>query len=197
VGSFGYNSASLMISRTSLLACLFVLMGCTSEWQASNQRDYKAKKFGYPHRDRAKIYVYREAGSLAGPSPWRSLKLFTVGLFLDGMSAATMEPKSFALLTVRPGPHTLVSRIGAEDAELTIDATGGWVYYVALEAGSPGSVTGTELLLVDRETGRNAIRDLRLISDPPPPLDPWHPPSAPPPPSADPGPTPARLSGRP
>jgi hypothetical protein len=185
-----------MRSRISILAYLVVLLGCTSEWQASNQRDYRAKKFGYPQRDRAKIYVYREAESLAGPSPSRSLtKLFTMDLFLDGMLVGTMEPGSFALLTVRPGPHTLVSRFRKEDSDLTIDATGGWVYYVALERGSPGSVDSSELLLVDRETGRDAIRDLRLIKQPPPPLDPATPPSAPPP--VDPGPTPARLSGRP
>jgi hypothetical protein len=122
-------------------------------------------------------------------------KLLTMDLFLDGMAVGTMEPGSFALLTVRPGPHTLVSRFRKDDADLTIDATGGWVYYVALERGRPDCNDCSELFLVERETGRDAIRDLRLIKHPPPPLDPASPPSAPPPPDV--GPTPARLSGRP
>jgi hypothetical protein len=175
IGIFGYNGRIDMRSLTLLLASLVVLMGCARGWQASNQRDYKAKKFGYPRPDRAKIYVYREAES--GPSLLRSTRM---ELFLDGMPAGSMKPGSFALLTVRPGPHTLFSRSQGEDAELKIDATGGGVYYVSLERFAQDSLTGSELLLVDRETGREAIRDLRLINDPPPPVDPLSAPSLPP-----------------
>jgi hypothetical protein len=74
------------------------------------------------------------------------------------------------LLRVKPGPHTLTSRIDGEDASLTIDATRGWVYYVAQEKFAQDSLTGSEIFLVDRETGREAIRELRLI-DPVPPTE--------------------------
>jgi len=42
------------------------------------------------------------------------------------------------LLTVRLARHTLVSRFEGEDAELVIEATGGWVYYISQEMGSAG-----------------------------------------------------------
>lgn len=167
----------------TLLAATVGWAGCAGNergW-ASNERDYKAKKFGYPHRDQAKIYVYRESACVVCP-PILGAIPFKMQLFLDGVPFATTERGSFVVLRVKPGRHTLVSRFQGEDASLEIDATGGWVYYVAQEKGTPGSMTGSELLLVDRETGREAVRDLNLL-DPVPPTE-----EAPQPP-------PPRLSG--
>jgi hypothetical protein len=100
-------------------------------------------------------------------------------LFLDGLPCAT-ESGSFVVPRVGSGLHTLVSRFQGEDAALTIDATRGRVSYVSQEIGSEGKMTGSELLLVDRETGREAIRDLGL-ADPSRPSEP---------------PVPSRLSGQ-
>jgi hypothetical protein len=135
--------------------------------------------------DKAKIFVYRRVEA----SPFRPVLaqlLFPLKmeLLLDGMPAGTTVPSSYTVLTVRPGPHTIVSRYGGEDADLTVYAAGGWIYYVSQEMYATDSLTGSELHLMDRETGREQIASCTRIKDPPPPLDPPPGRPNPPPPAA-------------
>jgi len=139
---------------------------------ASASYDRLAKRFTPPPPDIAKIYVYRN-------EPWGGT--VKMDLYLDGVLAATTVPYSFTVLKVRPGTHTLVSR-AEDDSVLSLDVTGGWIYFVWQEVTWGLLYARSNLQLVERDVGRAAVRRCNLIDFMPPPLPPVPrlPPSPPP-----------------
>ena len=121
-----------------------------------------------------------------------------VQLFLDGAPASVLGSYSFTVLTVRPGMHSLVSGAGRTNSPLVLEIHGGLNYYVSQGAKSDAVVTAaafggviggvvaasvvdgaSDLQLVDRAEGREAVRHCNLIAEVPPALPPLPKPTVP------------------
>lgn len=120
----------------ALVVLVLVVAGCAAEVPLAKRRyDLSAKHFSRPADDRANIYVFRNGNAMT-----------QVQLFIDGIPAGTLAGYTYALLTVRPGRHTLVSRKWQTDTVIILDIHGGLNYYVEQgglsKPASPAAVVG-------------------------------------------------------
>jgi hypothetical protein len=142
-----------------LLPLLFVLASsCASIPRAKPEEDAQAKTFA-THPDSCGLYVYRNEGYY----PTSELDLE-----LDGEDIGATGARTFRLVWLTPGPHTLLTRCDdTEGSELRIDAKPGTLLYVWQEA-----KMGTWMLLsvfhvVNEEKGQQGVRECELLAEQP------------------------------
>ena len=138
--AFGVISAAVLAS------------GCASVPMASPERDSAAKSFSVKP-GKANIYVYRNESMGA------AIK-FT--LALDGKLVGSTASKTYVLLEVDPGKHTLISK-AENDSVLAVTAASGRNYFVWQEVKMGMLSARSSLQLVDEATGKAGVAECKLI----------------------------------
>ena len=134
------------------LALLALLTGCASVPMASMERDTAAKNF-VVKSDKANIYVYRnETFGAAIKMP----------VALDGKLVGDTASKTYMVLEVSPGNHTIVSKT-ENDSTVVLDLAAGRNYYVWQEVKMGMFAARSALHEVDEATGRAGIAECKLI----------------------------------
>jgi hypothetical protein len=145
----------IMLKRilvSGVISAAVLASGCASVPMASPERDSAAKTFSVK-RGKANIYVYRNE-SMGG-----AIKMT---LALDGKLVGSTGPKTYALLEVDPGNHTLISK-AENDSVLSVAAAAGRNYFVWQEVKMGGFSARSALQLVDEATGRAGVAECKLI----------------------------------
>jgi hypothetical protein len=143
---FGSKIAVCMLATAALA-------GCASVPMAAADADTKAKTFVAPPAGQANIYVYRnETFGAAIKMP----------LLLDNQSIGDTGPHTYALRTVAPGKHTILSKT-EKDATVDVDAQPGKTYFVWQEVKMGAFAARSALHLVDEQTGEDGVKQCKLI----------------------------------
>jgi PBP1b-binding outer membrane lipoprotein LpoB len=137
---------------TGALAAAVLASGCASVQMASPEMDTSAKAYAVK-QNKANIYVYRNEVFGA------AIKL---PVLLNGRAVGDTASKTFLLLEVDPGSHTLVSK-SENDAALKVDAVSGRNYFVWQEVKMGLLQPGSLLHLVDEATGKAGVAECKLI----------------------------------
>ena len=143
-----------MLKRFAIAAILVVggaLAGCASVPMADTQRDATAKTFAVT-AGKANIYVYRNETMGA------AVKL---GLHLDVMPVGETSAKTYYLLQVLPGKHTLVSTAENESA-IDVVTEAGKNYFVWREVKMGFLMARSKLQQVDDATGKAGVSECSL-----------------------------------
>lgn len=134
------------------LAATVLATGCASVQMASPEMDSAAKTYAVKP-GMANIYVYRsEVMGAAVKMP----------VALNGKLVGDTGAKTFLLLQVPPGRHTIVSKT-ENDSTVTVDAAPGRNYFVWQEVKMGLMSARSALQLVDEATGKAAVSDLKLV----------------------------------
>jgi hypothetical protein len=146
-----------MVKKKHLLLGAFliaasVMSGCASVPMASDEKDVAAKTFKV-QPGKSNIYVYRNE-SMGG-----AVKM---EIDLDGKQVGTTAAKTYLLLTVDPGKHTLVSH-AESDSTLAVDTKPGKNHFVWQEVKMGALYARSKLQLVDEKTGMAGIGECKLI----------------------------------
>ena len=134
------------------LAALSVMSGCASVPMASDEKDGAAKTFSV-QPGKSNIYVYRNESIGAAVK---------MEVDLDTTQIASTAARTFLLLTVDPGRHTISSHAENDDS-LTVDAKPNKNYFVWQEVKMGMLYARNKLHLVDEQTGRGGVGECRLI----------------------------------
>jgi len=134
------------------LAAVVLASGCASVEMASPEMDTSAKSYAVKP-NKANIYVYRN--EVMGSA----LKM---PVALNGRMVGDTASKTFLLLEVDPGSHTIVSKT-ENDAVLKVDAVAGRNYFVWQEVKMGIMVARSSLHLVDEATGKAGVAECKMI----------------------------------
>ena len=134
------------------LAAVVLASGCASVEMASPEMDTSAKSYAVKP-NKANIYVYRN--EVMGSA----LKM---PVALNGRMVGDTASKTFLLLEVDPGSHTIVSKT-ENDAVLKVDAVAGRNYFVWQEVKMGMMVARSSLHLVDEATGKAGVAECKMI----------------------------------
>lgn len=143
---------STKLFSTILIAAALSIGGCASVPMASLERDAAAKSFAV-RPDKSNIYVYRNESFGA------AVKLPIV---LDGQAVGDTAAKTYLLLEVAPGRHTLVSK-SENDSVLPLTTVPGKNYFVWQEIKMGMFSPRTALHLVEEPAGQSAVKECKLI----------------------------------
>jgi len=135
-----------------VLALAILASGCASVPMATPEQDTAAKTFAVKP-GKANIYVYRNETMGAA---------IKMPIALDGKLVGDTGAKTFLLLEVSPGSHTLVSKT-ENDSTLTIDAAAGRNYFVWQEVKMGMMAARSALQRVDDATGKAGIAECKLV----------------------------------
>jgi len=126
--------------------------GCASVPMASAEKDQAAKSYTVKP-GKANIYVYRnEVFGAAIRMP----------VLLDSKPVGSTASKTYLLLEVNPGTHTLLS--DTENAStLSVDAAAGRNYFVWQEVKMGGFSASSKLQLVDEAKGKAGVAECKLV----------------------------------
>jgi uncharacterized protein YceK len=144
-----------MIGRYSgFIAVVIVALvsGCASVPMATTEQDSAAKTF-VTKPGKANIYVYRNE------SMGQAIKM---PVALDGRLVGDTAARTYLLLEVDPGRHTLVSKT-ENDSILQVDAAAGKNYFVWQEVKMGMFAARSMLQLVDETAGKAAVAECKLI----------------------------------
>ena len=146
-----------MVKKKHLLLGAFliaasVMSGCASVPMASDEKDVAAKTFRV-QPGKSNIYVYRNE-SMGG-----AVKM---EIDLDGKQVGTTAAKTYLLLTVNPGKHTLVSHAESDDS-LVVDTQAGKNHFVWQEVKMGVLYARSKLRPVDEQTGKTGVGECKLI----------------------------------
>lgn len=140
------------IRIAAALAVVLMATGCASVPMASPEQDAAAKTF-VVKPNKANVYVYRnESFGAAVKMP----------VALNGRLVGDTAAKTYMLLEVDPGKHTLVSKT-ENDSILDITAEAGNNYFVWQEVKMGAFAARSQLQLVSPEVGQNAVKECSLI----------------------------------
>lgn len=142
-----------VLSVVTIVAALS-LGGCASVPMASVERDTAAKSFA-SNSDKSNIYVYRNESMGA------AVKL---PLVLDGRAVGDTAAKTYLMLEVVPGKHTLVSK-GETDSVLPLTTAPGKNYFVWQEVKMGMFSARSALQLVDEAVGKEGVGQCKLIEE--------------------------------
>jgi hypothetical protein len=139
-----------------LTACVLIPVvlatGCASVQMASTEMDTAAK--GYAVKPgKANIYVYRN--EMMGAA-------IKMPVALDGKLVGDTGAKTFLLLEVSPGNHTIISKT-ENDSAVTLNAVEGRNYFVWQEVKMGLMSARSNLQLVDEATGKAAVAECKLV----------------------------------
>ena len=144
-----------MLKKTLALCALSVLVlasGCASVQMASSEQDTAAKSFAVKP-DKANIYVYRNETMGA------ALKM---PVALDGKLMGDTASKTYLLLEVNPGSHTVVSKT-ENDSSVTLNTVAGRNYFLWQEVKMGLLMARSNLQEVDEATGKAGVAECKLI----------------------------------
>ena len=134
------------------LAAVVLASGCASVQMAAPEMDTSAKTYSVKP-NKANIYVYRnEVMGAAIKMP----------VALNGRMVGDTASKTFLLLEVDPGSHTLMSKT-ENDSTLKVDAVAGRNYFVWQEVKMGMFAARSNLQLVDEATGKAGVAECKLI----------------------------------
>jgi len=144
-----------MPKKTLALCALLVLVlasGCASVQMASSEQDTAAKSFAVKP-GKAIIYVYRNETMGA------ALKM---PVALDGKLMGDTASKTYLLLEVNPGQHTVVSKT-ENDSSVTLNTVAGRNYFLWQEVKMGLLMARSNLQEVDEATGKAGVAECKLI----------------------------------
>jgi hypothetical protein len=144
------NKTQLLL--VALLAATSIISGCASVPMASDQKDAEAKAFRV-QPGKSNIYVYRNE-SMGG-----AVKM---EVDVDGKQAGTTAAKTYLVVSVNPGQHTLVSHAEGNNS-LVVDTQSGKNHFVWQEVKMGVLYAGSKLQLVDEQTGKAGVGECKLI----------------------------------
>ena len=137
--------------RRALFTALALLVAACAQIPETAQ-EMAARKME-PVPDKAVVYVVQ------GPFPE-----YAAGIAFDDGGQVTMWAGSFYRWVTTPGTHTIKSSEGRFNALINLQLEAGKVYFVQnWTAGGFGTTTSTGLQVVDDETGRQLVRNGRMI----------------------------------
>jgi hypothetical protein len=134
------------------LACVVLASGCASVQMASSEADTAAKNYAVKP-GMGNIYVYRN--EIFGAA-------LTLPVELDGKAVGATASKTYLLLPVAPGKHTLGSK-GESGSTLVVDVAAGRNYFVWQEVKMGMISGGSALHLVDEAKGKAGVAECKLI----------------------------------
>ena len=137
------------------LLAVVLASGCASVPMASPELDSAAKSFAVKPGT-ANIYVYRNENFGA------ALKM---PVALDGRLVGDTAAKTYLLLEVAPGPHTVVSKT-ENDSSVTLNAAAGHNYFLWQEVKMGLMSARSYLQEVDEATGKAGVAECKLIQPP-------------------------------
>ena len=140
------------LSFVVLLAVASILSGCASVPMASDEKDAAAKTFRVTP-GKSNIYVYRNE-SIGG-----AVKM---EVDVDGQQVGTTAAKTYLVVTVNPGKHTLASHAEGNNS-LVVDTQPGKNHFVWQEVKMGVLYAGSKLQLVDDQTGKTGVGECKLI----------------------------------
>lgn len=140
------------LSRLALAGTFLLLGACVSVPMATEGEDLQAKQAAVP-ADKSLIYLYRNETLGAAVK---------MNVTFDGRDAGETASKTYFLWTVDPGQHEIVSK-GENNVSLKVDAKPGQRYYVWQEMKMGMFQPRSLLHLVDEQTGRDALKECKLI----------------------------------
>ena len=129
--------------------------GCASVQMASDAQDSAAKSFQVKP-GKANIYVFRNENFGA------ALKM---PVALNGRLVGDTAAKTYLLLEVDPGRHTVVSKT-ENDSTVEVNAVAGQNYFLWQEVKMGLMSARSNLQLVDEATGRAGVNECKLIEGP-------------------------------
>lgn len=135
-----------------LFTSLLVLQGCASVAMAPDQEDQRAKQFK-PAGGKAGIYVYRN--ETLGAALKKSVTI-------NGRMAGETAADTYFWFEVKPATYKIVSDNNLDNT-ITIHAVAGKNYFIWQEMKMGFLVGGTQLSVVDEQTGRNGVLECKLI----------------------------------
>ncbi|HYX66965.1 MAG TPA: DUF2846 domain-containing protein [Burkholderiales bacterium] len=134
------------------VSALVLASGCASMQMASPEQDTAAKTFAVKP-GMANIYVYRNETLGAA---------IKMPVLLDGRAVGDTAAKTFLVLEVAPGPHTLVSKT-ENDSSVTVNALAGRNHFLWQEVKMGFMSARSDLREVDEATGKAGIAECSLI----------------------------------
>lgn len=143
-----------MKNYVMLLAGILIVLlsGCASAPMASIERDSQAKTF-VVKPELSNIYVYRNE-SFGGA--------VKIDVELDGKPVGHTVAKSYFMLEVPPGKHTLISK-AENDSVLDVIAEAGKTNFVWQEVKMGVWYARNKLQLVDETIGKAGVAECKLI----------------------------------
>lgn len=143
-----------MKNRVMLLAGILIVLlsGCATAPMASIERDRQAKMF-VVKSELSNIYVYRNE-SFGGA--------VKIDVELDGKPVGYTVAKSYLMLEVPPGKHTLISK-AENDSVLDMITEAGKANFVWQEVKMGVWYARNKLQLVDETIGKAGVAECKLI----------------------------------
>jgi len=135
-----------------LAICLAAICSCATVPIAGGDKDLQAKTFQVKP-DRANIYIYRS--EIFGAA-------IRMGVEIDGIWLGDTGPRTYFLLDVKPGRHTIVSK-AENTSQIEILAEAGKNYYVWQEVKMGVMIARSRLQSMDEAAGRSGIQECSLI----------------------------------
>jgi hypothetical protein len=133
-------------------AIIIAASGCASVSMAPAEQDTKAKSFAAA-ADKANVYVFRNESMGAAVK---------MEVAVDGKLIGKTASKTYFLVQLAPGKHTIVSQ---EDPEKKLDITvaAGKNYFVWQEVKMGVWAAGSKLSLVDDAVGKAGVAESSMI----------------------------------
>jgi hypothetical protein len=135
-----------------VLPMLVLASGCASVQMAPPEQDTAAKSFAVKP-GKANIYVYRNETMGAA---------IKMPVALDGKLVGDTASKTYLLLEVDPGPHTVVSKT-ENDSTVTLNAAAGRNYFLWQEVKMGLMMARSALQEVDDATGKAGVAECKLV----------------------------------
>lgn len=142
-----------ILRNFSFLLLSLSLVACASVPMESPEKDAAAKS-ATPGPNEALVYIYRNEVFGA------AVKL---ALTLDDKMIGETASKTYFMLRVLPGEHTISSQAERGWDRLTIDGEGGKTYFVWQEVKMGMFSANSKLHLVDPDQGRKGVEECKLI----------------------------------
>jgi hypothetical protein len=145
-----------MLKRLLSLGAVLVAVlaaGCASVPMASLESDTAAKNFA-PKHGKANIYVYRNESFGA------ALKM---PVMLDAQNVGSTAAKTYLLLEVAPGSHTVLSNT-ENSPTVTFNTSAGRNYFVWQEVKMGAMSARSALHIVDEATGKAGVAECKLVA---------------------------------
>jgi hypothetical protein len=134
------------------LITVVLASGCASVPMAPPEQDTAAKSFA-TKPGKANIYVYRNETMGAA---------IKMPVALNGKLVGDTASKTYLLLEVAPGQHTVTSKT-ENDSTVTVNAAAGRNYFLWQEVKMGLVVARSNLQQVDEKTGRAGVEECKLI----------------------------------
>jgi hypothetical protein len=144
-----------MLKRLLAVGALMAVVlasGCASVPMASSEQDTAAKSFA-TKPGKANVYVYRNESMGAA---------IKMPVAVNGKLVGDTAAKTYLLLEVAPGQHTITSKT-ENDSSVTVNAVAGNNYFLWQEVKMGLMVARSNLQQVDEKTGRAGVEECKLV----------------------------------